>query len=73
MGSTITEKILAAHCGKKVVCPGEFIEPKIDMALSNDVTAPLQLKSLENQVQKKFLTKTKYLWLWIILLQIKIS
>lgn len=44
MGQTITEKILAAHSGKKVVVPGEFIEPKIDISLSNDVTAPLAIK-----------------------------
>ncbi len=44
MGQTITEKILAAHAGKKSVVPGEFIEPNVDIALGNDVTAPLAIK-----------------------------
>jgi len=41
MGQTITEKILAAHCGKKSVQAGEFIEPKVDIALGNDVTTQM--------------------------------
>ena len=44
MGQTISQKILAAHCGKKSVEPGEFIEPNVDIALGNDVTAPLAVK-----------------------------
>jgi len=35
MGQTITEKILAAHCGKRSVKAGEFIEPKVDVALGD--------------------------------------
>ena len=46
MGQTITEKILAAHAGKKSVQPGEFIEPKVDLALGNDVTAPLAIRDI---------------------------
>ncbi len=46
MGQTITEKILAAHSGVKSVKPGEFIEPKVDLALGNDVTAPLAIKDV---------------------------
>ncbi|GHT45396.1 3-isopropylmalate dehydratase large subunit [Endomicrobiia bacterium] len=59
MGSTITEKILAAHCGKKVVEPGEFIEPKVDIALSNDVTAPLAIKEFRKSGVKKVFDKNK--------------
>lgn len=59
MGSTITEKILAAHCGKKVVEPGEFIEPNVDIALSNDVTAPLAIKEFEKAGIKKVFNKNK--------------
>jgi 3-isopropylmalate/(R)-2-methylmalate dehydratase large subunit len=44
MAQTITEKILAAHCGKKSITAGEFIEPKVDIALGNDVTSPLAIK-----------------------------
>jgi 3-isopropylmalate/(R)-2-methylmalate dehydratase large subunit len=59
MGSSITEKILAAHCGKKVVEPGEFIEPKVDIALANDVTAPLAIKEFRNSGAKKVFDKNK--------------
>ncbi len=40
MGSTITEKILAAHAGVDSVSPGEIIMCKVDLAMANDVTAP---------------------------------
>jgi 3-isopropylmalate/(R)-2-methylmalate dehydratase large subunit len=59
MGLTITEKILASHCGKKFVEPGEFIEPKVDISLSNDVTAPLAIKEFRSTGTKRFLTKTR--------------
>jgi 3-isopropylmalate/(R)-2-methylmalate dehydratase large subunit len=41
---TIAEKILAAHAGKKEVSAGEFINCKVDMVLSNDVTAPIAIR-----------------------------
>ncbi|MDD5138111.1 MAG: 3-isopropylmalate dehydratase large subunit, partial [Candidatus Omnitrophica bacterium] len=41
MGQTITQKILARHCGKKEVVPGEFIWAKVDFTLGNDITAPI--------------------------------
>jgi 3-isopropylmalate/(R)-2-methylmalate dehydratase large subunit len=59
MGNTITEKILAAHCGKKVVWAGEFIEPEVDIVLSNDVTAPLAVKEFKNSGVKKIFDKNK--------------
>jgi len=59
MGQTITEKILAAHSGKKVVVPGEFIEPKVDISLSNDVTAPLAIKEYLKTGKKHVFDKNK--------------
>jgi len=44
---TITEKILADHSGRKEVRAGELITAKIDLAMANDVTAPLAIKILE--------------------------
>lgn len=44
---TITEKILAAHAGKKRVIPGELIDVRIDLALANDITAPLAIQAFE--------------------------
>lgn len=44
MGMTITEKILAAHAGKDKVVPGQLINAKVDIALGNDITAPVAIK-----------------------------
>jgi 3-isopropylmalate/(R)-2-methylmalate dehydratase large subunit len=41
---TITEKILAFHAGLEAVSPGEFIKAKVDLALANDITAPLAIR-----------------------------
>jgi 3-isopropylmalate/(R)-2-methylmalate dehydratase large subunit len=41
---TLAEKILAAHSGKGKVSPGEFINVRVDLVLSNDITAPLAIK-----------------------------
>ena len=49
MGMTITEKIIAAHAQKEKVIPGELVQVKIDLALANDITAPLGIKELEKQ------------------------
>jgi 3-isopropylmalate/(R)-2-methylmalate dehydratase large subunit len=59
MGQTITEKILAAHCGKKSVTPGEFIEPKVDIALGNDVTTPLAVKEFRKVGATKVFDRKK--------------
>ncbi len=53
MGMTITEKILAAHAGKDFVEPGEIIDARIDLALANDITAPLSLEEFEKVGAKK--------------------
>jgi len=44
MGSTITEKIIAAHCGRHEVAPGEFVMAEVDIALGNDITAPIAIE-----------------------------
>ncbi len=44
MSMTITEKILAIHAGLQEVKPGDLIEARVDMALANDITAPLAIK-----------------------------
>ncbi|MBI5902787.1 MAG: 3-isopropylmalate dehydratase large subunit [Deltaproteobacteria bacterium] len=40
---TITEKILAAHAGVKEVVPGDLINARVDIALGNDITAPIAI------------------------------
>ncbi|HUV05273.1 MAG TPA: 3-isopropylmalate dehydratase large subunit [Armatimonadota bacterium] len=47
MGQTITEKILAAHCGRKGVDTGELITAKLDLVLGNDITAPIAIREFE--------------------------
>ncbi|MGE5597750.1 MAG: 3-isopropylmalate dehydratase large subunit, partial [Bacteroidota bacterium] len=44
MGMTITEKILAAHAGLREVAPGQLIAARVDLALANDITAPLAIR-----------------------------
>ena len=41
---TITEKILAAHAGLEAVRPGDLIRVRVDLALANDITAPLAIE-----------------------------
>ena len=47
MGSTISEKILAAHSGQEQVKAGEFVSARVDLALANDITAPLCIKEFD--------------------------
>lgn len=47
MGMTISEKIIAMHCGQDQVRPGQLVEARVDLCLANDVTAPLAIKVFE--------------------------
>ena len=40
---TITEKIFAAHSGKKTVAAGDLINARVDLILANDITAPIAI------------------------------
>ncbi|MBU2549862.1 MAG: 3-isopropylmalate dehydratase large subunit [Proteobacteria bacterium] len=44
MSNTITEKIIAAHAGLETVRPGQLVEVDVDLALANDITAPLSIE-----------------------------
>ena len=46
-GSTISEKILAAHSGKDKVSPGEFLNVRVDLVMANDITAPIAIREFE--------------------------
>ncbi len=46
MGQTLTEKILSAHTDGPVR-PGEFAQVRVDVALANDVTAPIAIREFE--------------------------
>jgi 3-isopropylmalate/(R)-2-methylmalate dehydratase large subunit len=47
MGMTLAEKILAAHAGLDAVHAGQFVEVKVDVVLSNDITAPIAIREFE--------------------------
>jgi 3-isopropylmalate/(R)-2-methylmalate dehydratase large subunit len=47
MGMTITEKILADHADLEFVEPGQLIQCDVDVALANDITLPLAMRSFE--------------------------
>jgi 3-isopropylmalate/(R)-2-methylmalate dehydratase large subunit len=49
---TITEKILAVHARKKQASPGDLLDVRIDLALGNDITAPLAIKTF-NEIGAK--------------------
>ncbi|MBM3244254.1 MAG: 3-isopropylmalate dehydratase large subunit [Candidatus Omnitrophica bacterium] len=53
MPYTIAEKILLAHADKKSIGPGDFIEAKIDVALGNDITAPIAIEEFRKTGIKK--------------------
>ncbi|MFH1283007.1 MAG: 3-isopropylmalate dehydratase large subunit [bacterium] len=55
----ITEKILANHCGKKKVEPGEFIIADVDIALGNDITAPIAIREFYSNGYKKVFNNKK--------------
>ncbi len=59
MGMTITEKILAAHCDKKEVHAGELIQAKVDIALGNDVTAPIAISEFKKAGAKRVFDQDK--------------
>ena len=43
MSMTMTQKILAAHAGKKEVRAGELVMARLDLVLANDITAPVAI------------------------------
>lgn len=59
MGYTIAEKILLAHCSRKAIKPGEFIQASVDVALANDITAPLAISEFKKSGFKKVFNKNK--------------
>ncbi|MDQ7837422.1 MAG: 3-isopropylmalate dehydratase large subunit [Thermodesulfobacteriota bacterium] len=59
MGMTITEKILAQGAGLAEVKPGQLIEVQIDMALGNDITAPLAIDIVRSAGVKSVFDREK--------------
>lgn len=59
MGMTIAEKILAHHAGKDTVKPGDFVLADVDLALANDITAPVAIQVFEEAGAKKVFAPDK--------------
>jgi 3-isopropylmalate/(R)-2-methylmalate dehydratase large subunit len=55
----IAEKIIAAHCGKDKVEAGQFVNVRVDMVLSNDVTAPIAIREFAKLGVDKVFDKNK--------------
>ena len=47
MSMTMTQKILAAHCGKTELKAGEMILADTDLVLGNDITAPVAINEFQ--------------------------
>ncbi|HIE18712.1 TPA: 3-isopropylmalate dehydratase large subunit, partial [Candidatus Bathyarchaeota archaeon] len=43
----IAEKILAYASGREEVKPGEIVQPKVDMAMVNEITGPLAIQAFK--------------------------
>ncbi|HAS04825.1 MAG TPA: 3-isopropylmalate dehydratase large subunit [Dehalococcoidia bacterium] len=59
MKLTLIEKILAAHCDKKTLNPGQFINVRVDMVLSNDITAPIAIREFNKIGVKRVFDPSK--------------
>jgi len=59
VGQTITEKILMAHTDLKDIAPGQLINARVDIALGNDITAPIAIREFRAAGGKKVFDKNK--------------
>ena len=59
MGMTMTQKILAAHCGEAAVRPGQLINAKLDIVLGNDITTPVAINEFEKAGFTSVFDKTR--------------
>lgn len=59
MAMTISQKILADHAGVEEVSPGQLISAKIDIAMGNDITAPITISQFKKSGAKKVFDREK--------------
>jgi 3-isopropylmalate/(R)-2-methylmalate dehydratase large subunit len=59
---TITEKIIAAHCGKEKVVPGELVTVRLDAVLNNDLSIPQSIKNIEEMGFKGLFDREKVIF-----------
>lgn len=56
---TITEKIIAVHCGKEKVRPGELVTARLDGVLANDVSGPIAIRGFRDMDFKNVFDKER--------------
>ncbi len=56
---TITEKIILAHTDLEALLPGDIVSARVDIALGNDITAPIAIKEFETIGIKDVFDKEK--------------
>ena len=59
MAMTMTQKILAAHAGKREVHAGELVMAQLDLVLGNDITTPVAVGEFPKFGREKVFDKTK--------------
>ena len=59
MGMTMTQKILAAHCGRESVKAGQLINAGLDVVLGNDITTPVAINEFEKAGFNAVFDKTR--------------
>ncbi len=59
MGMTMTQKVLAAHCGAEKVEAGELILVNLDLVLGNDITSPVAIAEYNKLGTDKVFDKEK--------------
>ncbi len=59
MNMTISQKILAGHCGLESVKAGELIEANVDLILGNDLTAPVAIREFSKIKDAKVMDSDK--------------
>ncbi len=59
MSNTMTQKIIAAHCQKDDIHPGEIVMAKVDLVLGNDITSPIAMREFKNSGGKEVFDREK--------------
>lgn len=59
MGMTMTQKILARHCGRESVKAGELVNARLDLVMGSDVTTPIAIKEMEKHGMDKVFDPSK--------------
>ena len=60
MGMTMSQKIIAAHCGLDSVSAGQIVNANVDFCLSNDITTTVAIREFHRIRNAKVFNKDKY-------------